>query len=120
MDNRHQEIAGSVGIKEANDRSDFFCRVRIHRFVRLREASKLDTQTVSELVHCKPWQEESVVYVPTVVNIDSSAAQALAMNEQASARTKYINLKYHYVKDALKKGLVVLHDVISAENRQTC
>ena len=46
MDNRHQQIAGSAVIKEANDRSDFFCKVRIHSFVRLREASKLDTQTV--------------------------------------------------------------------------
>ena len=48
-----------------------------------------------ELVHCKTWQGESVVYAPTFVNID---------------------LKYHYLKDALKREVVVLHDVISAEN----
>ncbi len=54
--------------------------------------------------------------MPTVLNIDRSAAKALATNEKASVRTKYIDLKYHYSKDALKKGLVVLHDVPSDEN----
>ncbi len=56
------------------------------------------------------------MYVPTVVNTDSSASQALAMNKQASARTKHIDLKYHCAKDALEKGLGVLHEVISVEN----
>ncbi len=69
-----------------------------------------------ELVHCNLSQVESFMYVPTVVNIDSSAAQALAMNRQASARTKHIDLKHHFVKDALQKRLVVLRNVASAES----
>ncbi len=56
------------------------------------------------------------MYVPTVVNIDISAAHALSMNKQSSARTKHIDSKYHYVKDALEKGLFFLHNVTSAEN----
>ena len=68
------------------------------------------------LVHCKPWQWKSIVYAPTVVNIDSSAAQALTMNKQTSVKTKHIDLKYHSVKNVFKRGIVILQVAIPTEN----
>ncbi len=69
------------------------------------------------LVHYKPCQEESVLYAPTVKNINSSSVQALAMNKQASTRAKHIELRYHYAEYALEKKLVVWQDLLSADNQ---
>ncbi len=43
----------------------------------------------------EPWPENEVIYESTTVQIDSSAAKALALNKQVSARNKHIDLKYH-------------------------
>ena len=40
-----------------------------------------------EMTHRQPWSEDIVMYAPTIINIDSSAALALAMNKQACTWT---------------------------------
>ena len=56
------------------------------------------------------------MHAPTIISIDSSAALALAENKQASTRVKHIDLKFHFVKDALEAGQVSLFDVPTTEN----
>ena len=69
-----------------------------------------------EMVHKTPLPNNKVVLEATAIYIDSLAAKVLAQNKQVSARTKHIDLKYHFVKTALKNGKVVLHDVAPKDN----
>ncbi len=64
----------------------------------------------------EPWPERGMYFEPTTVRIDRSAAKALARNKQVSARNKHIDLKYHFVKAALKSKIITLKDVKSACN----
>ena len=53
---------------------------------------------------------------PRTGQIDSSAAKALALNKQVSAKNKHIDVKYHFVKAALKSKIIILTVVKSADN----
>ncbi len=55
-------------------------------------------------------------FEPSTVQIDSSAAEALALNKQVSERNKHTDLKYHFVKAALKSKVIILKDVKPADN----
>ena len=69
-----------------------------------------------EVMSKRPWPEREVKFEATPIKIDSTAATALAMSKQVSARSKHIDLKYHFVKAALGSGLIVLNDVASKDN----
>ena len=45
---------------------------------------------------------------PTVVMEDNQGAIAIAKNPMAHARTKHIDIRYHYVREAVQKGVVEL------------
>ncbi len=61
-----------------------------------------------------PWLERGTNFEPTTVQIDSSAAKALALNKQISDRIEHIDLKYHFVRAALKSKIIIVKDVKSA------
>lgn len=56
------------------------------------------------------------VTLPVKVYMDNTSAKALAENPGQHQRSKHINLKYHVVRDYVKKGLVHLEYVPSEEN----
>lgn len=62
------------------------------------------------------WLENSIVFDATVIPIHNSAAQALPMNKQVSARSKHIDLYYSFVKDDSDSRIITLEDVPSADN----
>ncbi len=68
------------------------------------------------MAHEKPLPTKQIVFAATKVEIDNSAAQALAKNKQVSAKIKHIDLKHHFGKDAIKSGTIVLQDIASSEN----
>ncbi|GMF31406.1 unnamed protein product [Phytophthora fragariaefolia] len=49
------------------------------------------------------------------IGIDNQAAHVLATNPTYSRRTRNIELRWHFVRDQLKKGTIHLHKVQSAE-----
>jgi len=46
---------------------------------------------------------------PTIIMEDNQGAMALAKNPVAHARTKHIDIKYHYIWEAIQDGLIALH-----------
>ena len=52
---------------------------------------------------------------PTVVNSDNQGAIALAGNESINRRNKHIDIAYHFVRDVVKRGEVVLQYVPTSE-----
>ena len=102
--------------EEAIDHSNLICRCRVYRIVRLGEALELDTQVLLGNRYQDPWPENQVTYEATPIYLDISGAQALYMNKRVSAKSKHIDLKYHYFKAALMCGIIVLRDVASKDN----
>lgn len=45
---------------------------------------------------------------PTAIMEDNQGAIAMTQNERVSQRTKHISTKYHFVRDEVKKGPVVI------------
>ena len=43
---------------------------------------------------------------PTVIMEDNQSAIAIARNPILHARTKYIDIRYHYVREAVQKGII--------------
>ncbi len=62
------------------------------------------------------WPEKGMYFEATTVQIDKSAAKALALNKQVSVRNKHIDLKYHFVKAVMKSKIIILKDMKSADN----
>ena len=65
-----------------------------------------------EIAHQRQWCE-SYSFPSTGIAMDSTAAQALATNEQVSGRNKHIDLKVHHVKEFLKNKIIHLFHVPS-------
>ncbi len=63
-----------------------------------------------------PWSKKDVSDEATAVQMDSSAAKALALNKRVSARNEHIDLKYHFVKATLVREMIYLVDVKSENN----
>ncbi len=76
----------------------------------------LDAQITWEMSVKKPRPERGIAFEPTTVQIDSSAAKALALNKQVSDRNNHIDLKYHFVKAAIASRIIHLIDVNSENN----
>ena len=45
---------------------------------------------------------------PTIIMKNNQGAIALAKNPIAHARTKHIDIKYHYIREAIQEGLITL------------
>ena len=65
-----------------------------------------------EVAHQEQWSEY-IVFPSTGVAMDSTAAQALATNEQVSGRNKHIDLKVHHVKELIRNKVIHLFHVPS-------
>ena len=50
-----------------------------------------------------------VVKEPVVLMEDNQGAIAIARNPIAHARTKHIDIRYHYIREAVHSGMIVLH-----------
>ncbi len=61
-----------------------------------------------EISHKKPLLNNEIKFEAAKVYTDSQVAPALAMNKQASIRTKYLDLKYHFFKHGIEISDVVL------------
>ena len=56
------------------------------------------------------------VVLPIIVNCDNVGAIFLAYNAKTSARTKHVDIKYHYVREYVTEGVVAIKFVRSEEN----
>lgn len=54
---------------------------------------------------------------PTTLYCDNTAAETLIKNPTFHRRTKYVDIKYHYVRDVAKKGHLEVKHVASNEQR---
>jgi hypothetical protein len=54
---------------------------------------------------------------PVPVFEDNQAARSLASGEGVSSRTKHIDVKYHYVREAVTRGVIAVMGVGTAEQR---
>ena len=54
--------------------------------------------------------------LPMDINMDNKGAMFLAKNEQASQRTKHIDVKYHYIRQHVEEGIVKINLVKSEDN----
>lgn len=52
----------------------------------------------------------------TIIHADNQSAIFLAENDEVSDRSKHIDLKHHFIKDAVKKGVIELQYVPSKDN----
>ena len=59
---------------------------------------------------------EMKLTLPMNVNMDNKGAMFLANNEQASQRTKHIDIKYHYIRQHVEEGTVKINLVKSEDN----
>ena len=56
------------------------------------------------------------IQLPIEVNCDNVGAIFLTQNAKASARTKHIDVKYHFTRDYIVDGVVMIKFVKSEEN----
>jgi len=50
------------------------------------------------------------------VHSDSQSAIHLAKNQVHHARTKHIDVRYHFVRDVVNEGVIIIHKIDTAEN----
>ena len=53
---------------------------------------------------------------PTIMKIDNNGARELATNAMISARTKHIELRYHYIRECIDSNDIKLTPCTSKEN----
>ena len=54
---------------------------------------------------------------PAIVYVDSQGAVKLAKNPANNQRTKHTDVRYHFVRNHVQDGNIVLNHVPSSENR---
>ena len=52
---------------------------------------------------------------PTVINEDNQGAIAMAKNPVGHARTKHIDIRYHFVREGVQNGAIILKYVATGE-----
>jgi hypothetical protein len=57
-----------------------------------------------------------VVKLPIVVNVDNVGAIFLANNASTSQRTKHVDVRYHYVREFVEDGVVLVQFVKGEDN----
>jgi hypothetical protein len=53
---------------------------------------------------------------PTVLRIDNRSAISLAKDNKFHARTKHIDIRYHYIRECVEAGLITPHQVPTEDN----
>jgi len=61
--------------------------------------------------------ELGISQTTTVVFFDSQSAIHLTKNDAYHSKTKHISVKYHYVRDTVAAGEIVVRKVHTSENR---
>ena len=56
-----------------------------------------------------------VAQPPTVINEDNQPAINIAENRLTSQRTKHIDIKYHFIREAIVDGIIKLQYIPTAE-----
>jgi hypothetical protein len=67
------------------------------------------SNTIQEILWFKMWMKDIFnqdVIVP--VYCDSQSAMKIAENENITARSKHIDIRYHFIKDHIRSGDVIL------------
>lgn len=79
-------------------------------YVSMSEATK-------EAIYLKSLLDELDMdeYANVIINVDNQSAQSLANNPMFHARTKHIDIKYHFIRDAVCNKLIHLKHVSSEE-----
>lgn len=54
---------------------------------------------------------------PVVVYIDNKSAIDLARNPVFHGRSKHIHVRYHFIRDCVEKGLIIIKHVSSDQQR---
>ena len=80
-------------------------------YVAVSEASKEMVWLENFLKELGKGQENSVLFY------DSQSAIHLAKNPVFHARTKHIQLKYHFIRDLIKDGTLLLEKIQGTENQ---
>jgi hypothetical protein len=72
---------------------------------------------VKEALWTLQWLQELNIDITTIgINIDSTGALSFAENAQFSPRTKHIDIKHHFIRDHLEKGLIKLSYIPTEDN----
>ncbi|KMS64506.1 hypothetical protein BVRB_019590, partial [Beta vulgaris subsp. vulgaris] len=77
------------------------------------------TEVCKELSACRRVISEAGVLTlpgPTIIHEDNQSAIALSESETTTRRSKHIDVKYHYIREEVKKGAVTVQYIPSAEN----
>ena len=56
------------------------------------------------------------VELPIRVNVDNIGAIFLAENQNSSDRTKHVDIRYHFIRQYIKDGTIMVEFVRSSEN----
>ena len=56
------------------------------------------------------------VELPIRVNVDNIGAIFLAENQNSSDRTKHVDIRYHFIRQYIKDGTIMIEFVCSSEN----
>jgi hypothetical protein len=75
------------------------------------------TETIKEML----WfigllSELSIKIEPPILRVDNQGAIALSQNPVNHQRTKHIDIRYHFIRDAIKAGVIVVKYVGTDEN----
>ena len=54
--------------------------------------------------------------MPHSMFVDSQSAMFIALNPVTSSRTRHINIRYHFVREMVKEGTILLVYVPTSEN----
>jgi hypothetical protein len=59
---------------------------------------------------------DSLVAGPTILKCDNQSAIALCKDNKFHARTKHMDIRYHFVREAVEAGTITMEYVVSEEN----
>jgi hypothetical protein len=72
---------------------------------------------VKEAIWMLQWLQELNIDISTIaIYIDSTGALSFAENAQFSPRTKHIDIRHHFIRDHLEKGVIKLSYIPSEDN----
>lgn len=60
------------------------------------------------------------ITLPIVIKTDSNNAMSIAKIERINARTKHIDIRYHFIRELIRIGVIELARVSSADNLSDC
>eukprot|EP00171_Calliarthron_tuberculosum_P001183 IDg1183t1 len=69
-----------------------------------------------EIFQQEPWSK-SIMFEPTIMELDSTSAIALTSNCDNSNRTKHIILKHHHVRYLIDRGIISIRYILGKDNK---